>query len=127
MTQQANVTLNSVVYAPAGTTNGLSTWVNRSGAVGNSFSKISEKFAEPSKDGQVQRMNFSLAIPIVAADDTACVCAGGVLRTSTVQISVWVPLTSTSAERIDFWTRLKDFVLSDPIKLGIENLDPSWG
>jgi hypothetical protein len=126
MAQQANVTLNSVVYAPAGTTNGVSSWVNRSGGSGASFSTITEKVTNPS-GGQVVRELFTLDIPVVATEDTACVCAGGLLRTSTVQISIWIPQNSTSAERLDLWTRIRDLVASAPFVAGVENLDPSWG
>lgn len=127
MAQQATVTLNAIAYAPAGTSNGISSWVDRSGGFGSSFSVITEKFATPSKDGQLVRMTFGLALPVVATEDTACVCTGGLLRTSTCQISVWIPLTSTDSERLDLWTRIKDYVNSDPFKNGVKFLDPSWG
>lgn len=126
MAQQANVTLNSVVYAPAGTSNGTSSWVNRSGGSGASFSTMTEKVTTPS-GGEVVRELFTLSIPIVATEDTACVCAGGLLRSSSVQISVWIPQNSTAAERLDLYTRIKDLVLSDPFINGVKFLDPSYG
>lgn len=127
MAQQANVTLNSVVYAPAGTTNGVSSWYNRSGGSGASFSKLSEKVTAPSGTTPVVRELFTLDVPVVATEDTACVCAGGLLRTSTVQISVWVPQNSTSAERLDLFARITDLVSSTPFQNAVKNLDPSYG
>lgn len=126
MAQQANVTLNTIVYAPSGTTNGVSSWTNRSGGYGASFTHLKEEFVQPTK-GDVVRMKFSLDVPIVATADTSCNCEGGLLRTSTIQLSVWVPQSSTAAERTDLYNRLKDLVLSAPVSNGISNLDPTWG
>lgn len=125
MAQQANITLNTVVYAPAGTNNGVSTWTNRSAGYGSGFSSATEEVAQP-KTGSVVREKFSLSVPIVA-DGTGPESAGTLLRTSTVQISVWIPVNSTSAERLDLYTRIVDFVAADPIKLGVKNLEPSYG
>jgi hypothetical protein len=126
MAQQANVTLNTIVYAPGGTQNGTSVWTNRSGGFGASFSNLKEDFVQPTK-GDVVRMKFSLDVPVVATVDGACTCAGGLLRTSTIQLSVWVPQSSTAAERTDLYNRLKDLVLSAPVSNGVQNLDPTWG
>lgn len=126
MAQQANVTLNTIVYAPSGTTNGVSTWANRSGGSGASFTFLKEEFVQPTK-GDVVRMKFSLDVPIVATADSECACIGGLLRTSTIQLSVWVPQSSTAAERTDLYNRLKDLVLSAPVSNGVSNLDPTWG
>lgn len=126
MAQQANITLNTVVYAPAGTNNGISSWANRSGGTGNSFSYVTEKFVTPT-DGTVNRITFTLNVPVVQAVDSDCACAGTLLRTSTVQVSVWVPSTSTSAERTDLYLRIKDLIASAPFLGAVENLDPSYG
>lgn len=126
MAQQANVTLNTVVYAPGGTDKGISAWTNRSGGYGSSFTHLKEEFVEPTK-GDVVRMKFSLDVPIVAAADSVCGCAGTLLRTSTVQISAWIPRSSTATERTDFYNRLKDLVLAAPVSNGIQNLEPTWG
>lgn len=126
MAQQANVTLNSVVYAPSGTNNGVSTWANRSGGTGNSFSYLTEKFVTPS-DGAVNRITFGLNLPIVQAADSECACAGTLLRTSTVQISVWVPSASTSTERADLLARIQSLVAAAPFTAAVGNLDPSYG
>jgi hypothetical protein len=126
MAQQANVTLNTIVYAPAGTSNGVSKWTNRSGGFGGSFTNITEKFVTPTK-GDVNRVEFALDVPIVQAADSECACAGTVLRTSTVHISVWVPSSSTAAERLDLFNRIRDLAASAPFVAAIENLDPSYG
>jgi len=125
MAQAANVTLNSVVYTPNGTTNGVTSWANRSGGYGNSFAYLKEKFTTPAK-GDVVRMEFDLTLPIVATTSTTCTCEGEVLRTSTVKVSIWVPANSTAAERTDLWVRIKDYMASAPVSNGVQNLDPTW-
>lgn len=126
MGQQANVTLNSVVYAPGGTNNGLSTWTNRSAGFGSGFSNLTEKFVQPTT-GDVVRITFSLAIPIVQAADSDCACAGTLLRTSSVQISVWVPVNSTDAERADLLARIQSLVSTTPFTDAVHLLTPTYG
>jgi hypothetical protein len=126
MAQQANVTLNTVVYSPGGMIDGFASWANRSSGFGSGFTYFTEKFTQP-KTGNVVRMEFNLDVPIVAAADTGFVAAGALLRRSTIKLSVWVPADSTSAERTDLYNRLKDLVLSAPVSNGVSNLDPTWG
>jgi hypothetical protein len=126
MAQQANITLNSVVYASGGTKNGVTTWTNRSGGVGASFTNVHEEFVQPAK-GKVVRMKFSLDVPVVATTDSVCGCAGTLLRTSTCQISVWVPQDSSAAERTDLLARITSLVGTAPFTNGVGNLDPTWG
>jgi hypothetical protein len=126
MPAMANVTLNSVVYAPSGSTNGSAQWMNRSGGYGASFSSLKEKFVQPTK-GEVVRIVFELAVPIVSTEDSVCGCAGTLIRTSTVQISVWVPTSSTAAERTDLLARITSLVGATPFTAAVSNLDPSYG
>lgn len=126
MAAQANITLNTVVYAPGGVdASGTAVWTNRTSGYGAGFARFKEKFTDATK-GDVVRMVFSGDIPIVAAVDTDCSCAGGLLRTSTWQLSVWVPASSTAAERLDLYNRIKDSLVSAPVIAGIQNLDPSY-
>jgi hypothetical protein len=125
MSQQANVTLNTVVYAPAGTSNGIATWANRSGGYGGSFSYLTEKMVTSGTG--VVRMDFKLTVPIVDTVGTACSCIGDVLRTSSVIISVWVPQNSTAAERTDLKLRIQNLVAATPFTDAVGNLDPAYG
>lgn len=125
MPAQANVTLNSVVYAPGGFQNGSARWTNRSGGFGAAFSNITEKLVTPAKS-PVTRIEFDLDVPIVATVDDACACAGTLLRTSTVKISVWIPNSSTSAERTDLLARITSLIGATPFTAAVSNLDPSY-
>lgn len=126
MSQQANVTLNTIVYSPSGTSNGVSVWTNRAGGFGGSFTNLTETFKTPAK-GDINRILFTLDVPIVAPADTGFTAAGTVLRKSTVQVSIWVPSDSTTAERLDLFTRIGDLVAATPFANAVKNLDPSWG
>jgi hypothetical protein len=125
MAAQAAITLNSVVYAPGGANNGIAKWTNRSGGFGASFANVTEQMVTPPKS-TVTRIVFDLDLPIVATEDDTCACAGTLLRTSTVKISVWVPNSSTAAERADLLHRISDLVASTPFVNAVDNLDPSY-
>jgi hypothetical protein len=58
----------------------------------------------------VYRVTAKLSVPIVQTEDTACACAGTLLRTCQGTVEFLLPLTSTTAERTDFYNRLKDLI-----------------
>jgi hypothetical protein len=125
MSQQANVTLNSVVYAPNGTSNGIATWANRSGGYGGSFSFLTEKMTQTNPD--VIRFEFKLTVPIVETVGTGTAAIGDVLRTSTFFLTALMPANSTTAERTDMKARLVSLAASLPVTDAIGNLDPAYG
>lgn len=126
MAEQANVTLNSVVYSPAGANGSSAKWVNRSAGVGAGFSTLLEKYQDPTSKGTVTRIEFDLDLPVVATSDDACACIGDLLRKSTVHISVWVPQNSTSAERADLLARIQSLVSAAPFTNAVGSLDPTY-
>lgn len=126
MGQQAVVTLNTVAYSPAGSNGGIVTWVNRSGGVSASFSKLTQGYATQSGARQVTKATYRLAIPVVATADSTCSCAGSLLRTSSAQIDFWIDPNSTLAERTDLFLRIKDLAASTLLSDGVENLDPAF-
>ena len=125
MTQQANVTLNSVVYAPNGTSNGVATWANRSGGYGTSFSFLTEKMTQPNPD--VVRFEFKLTVPIVETVGTGTAAIGDLLRTSTFFVTCLMPANSTAAERTDCKARMVSLIASLPFTDAVGNLDPAYG
>lgn len=126
MGQQAAVTLNTVVYSPAGSSNGTARWVNRSAGVSSGFSVLTENVKDPVTGSQV-KISFGLDVPVVATTDDACACTGQQLRSATVNISVWEATTSTATERADIWQRIVDLVNSTPFSDAVKNLDPAFG
>lgn len=123
---QANMTLNTKVYAPNGVSNGVAQWANRDGGVRGGFSFVKQTIKDPVSGTQI-KIDHSLVVPVTALNDTSCVCAGDVLRTGSAQISIWVSTASTKAERTDLYLRLKDLVLDPQFIAAIEDLEPSVG
>lgn len=125
MTQQANVTLNSVVYAPNGTSNGVATWANRSGGYGTSFSFLTEKMTQSNPD--IVRFEFKLTVPIVETVGTSTDAIGDLLRTTTAFVTMLMPANSTAAERTDMKARMVSLIASTPFTDAVGNLDPAYG
>lgn len=122
MAAQANVTLNSVVYVPTGIKGGILGWVNRADGTPGAFSPLTESLTPPSPTGKVFNATFKVSVPIVATADTACSCAGTVLRFGEAIVTFLLPNTSTTAERTDLYLRLKDLVASSIMTDAVENL-----
>jgi len=126
MSQQAAVTLNTVVYSPAGSNNGLARWVNRALGVVGGFKVRTQAFKSPTTGTQT-KIDFNLSIPVVADESSACVCAGDVIRTNSAVISVWVASTSTADERTDLYLQVKDLVASTVFQDAVKDLNPAYG
>lgn len=106
----SNIVLNSKTYTGIGfDANGVSQWVEQSGGIPSSFSKLTGKVNLGSgKSGSTVKWKF--AVPIVAASDSSCACEGDVLRTYYVRIEVDEPAGSQSAERIDVRARIASLI-----------------
>lgn len=126
MSQQAAVTLNTVVYDPAGANNGILTWVNRVGGVLNSFSKLTQGFVTNSGARKLTKASFRVEVPVVATADSTCSCAGAVLRTSSAQIDFWVDPNATLTERTDLFNRVKDLAASTLVGDTVKDLNPAY-
>lgn len=124
MSQQASVTLNTVVYSPAGLKNGVASWISRVGGVLAGFSKLTQSYKDPTTGTQT-KIDFNLSIPVLATADSTCACVGDVIRTNSAVLSFWVAGTSTLAERTDLYLRVKDLVASGMLIAAVENLDPA--
>lgn len=126
MSQQAAVTLNTVVYDPAGANNGILTWVNRVGGVLNSFSKLTQGFITNSGARKLTKASFRVEVPVVATADSTCSCAGAVLRTSSAQIDFWIDPNATLVERTDLFNRVKDLAASTLVGDTVKDLNPAY-
>ncbi len=129
MGQQAAVTLNSVVYTPAGTNNGITTWASRAGdyAKGFSFLTQSMKTTTSQTGSSRNKVEYRLSVPIVEASDTAFTAAGTLLRSSNIDFLFNVDGNSTLAERTDLYLRAKDLLASTLLVDSVESLDPAYG
>ena len=126
MSQQAAVTLNTVVYDPAGSDNGIVLWFNRAGGLLNSFSRLTQRFLSGVGGLKLTKVSYKVEVPIVATADGTCSCSGEQLRMSMAEITFSLSPTSTLAERTDLYLRVKDLIATDLVKNGVENLDPAY-
>ena len=126
MAQQAAVTLNTVVYSPSGSENGIVKWFNRVGGVLNSFSALTQRFVTGAGGQKLTKVTYRLEVPVVATTDTDCSCAGTLLRTSSCQVDFWLAADSTVAERTDLYLRIKDLIATSTVSNAVENLDPAY-
>jgi len=125
MADQAAVTLNTVVYSPAGVKSGVALWLSRVGGIVAGFSKLSQIYKDPTTGTQT-KIDFQIDVPVLATADSACACEGSLLRTNSVKLSFWVASTSTLAERTDLYLRAKDLVANALVSGSVENLDPAY-
>lgn len=126
MGQQTSVTLNTVVYTPGATVNGIQSWWNRAGGVLGSFKRFTQRFLTGVGGKKLTKVSFLLEIPTVATSSDACACAGTLLRTSIATITASIDPNASVAERTDLYLSLKDLAASDTVKNAIQNLDPDY-
>lgn len=124
MSQQAAVTLNTVVYSPAGLKNGVASWISRVGGILAGFSKLTQTYRDPTTGTQT-KIDFQIDIPVLATADSAYAYVGELLRTNSAHISFWVAGTSTLAERTDLYVRVKELLENALVSDAVENLDPA--
>nr|UJQ84894.1 MAG: hypothetical protein 2 [Leviviridae sp.] len=106
MTAQANVTLNGVVFNPAGVSGGVARWVARGSGIPNGFQQLSLSLTQPSSTGKVFRINRKLVVPVVQAVDSVCACAGTLLYTDSSDETYLMYVGSTTADRLDLYNKV---------------------
>lgn len=127
MPVQSNLTLNTKVYVPRGTSNGISTWALFGDmSFGGAQSDVTESVRGPLNNG-TSRVRFTLTLPKTATADSPCACTGQQLGYGKADIVVDVPTSFTAAERQDFVDRIQSLVASGVFETSIANLEGSWG
>lgn len=124
MATQSSVTLNAHVYAPAGVSNGVARWLDKSSSAAHPQS-LTESVGNPSAQGMF-RIRFKLDVPVVAASDTACACAGSLSSTARVDISVLVPASFTAAQRTDLQLQITALAASAAFVSAVKDLEAAW-
>lgn len=117
----SSIVLNSLTYVGEGLINGASSFWERAGGVLNAFSQLTNRVSyNPTKTV----VAWKLTVPIVKADDTACGCAGEVLRSTIVDITVRFDRSATATERADVLARIEDLVATTQFASSISSLTP---
>jgi len=127
MPAQAAITLNTKVYSPRGTQNGVSTWSLAGDATfGGAQSDVTESVRGPLADG-FYRTRWAVAVPKIATADTACACVGQVIGKGKADIVIDTPTSFTAAERQDFVDRLQALVALAVFDVSVATPEGSWG
>lgn len=118
----ANVVLNTKAYAFSSDTQGIITWLDKSGGIPTGFQRLTASIKEPTSVGSPYRIQLGLVKPVVAAADSACSCVGDILRQSTLRVTIEVPSNSSAAERTDLGLSFKDLAADAQIQAMITGL-----
>lgn len=105
------ISLNSKTYNFIGfDRNGVSIYQETSAGVPTGFSYLTCRVF-PATKNEAAKVRWRLTMPVVAAEDSECGCAGSILRTySYDEGRIEIANSGTLAERTDFGLRLKDLV-----------------
>lgn len=127
MPVQSNLTLNTKVYTPRGTSNGISTWtLFGDSSFGGAQSDVTESVRGPLSNG-TSRVRFTLTLPKTASEDSPCACIGQKVGYGKADVVIDVPTSFTAAERQDFVDRIQSLVASSVFDTSVANLEGSWG
>lgn len=126
MPAQSNITLNTKVYTPRGTSGGISTWMLVGDATfGGAPSSVTESVRGPLGDG-TYRTRWVVSIPKAASADTACGCTGQITGTAKADINISFPANLTTVERQDFVDRLQALVALSVFDVSVSTPEGSW-
>jgi len=126
-----NVTINdgastpvAHVFSPVKIDGDVATYADRSTGVPSKYYLLTASNRDPSGgNGQVSRVQYSLALPVVADGTDPLVKAGTVLRTSRFDGTFLIPATSTLQERKDLRAFVKNLMVDAIVTAMVENLE----
>lgn len=122
-----NVTLNTKVYSPRGTSNGVTKWVKPGDTgFGGGQSELTSSLKGPNDSGN-NRVRIILTSPLIASEDSVCACAGTALGIAQMNCNIDLPSALTPAQRQDFRMRIKDYFATAEFTALLDNLEGSWG
>jgi hypothetical protein len=126
MPAQGSITLNTKVYTPRGTQNGVSTWALAGDATfGGAQSSATESVRGPLSNGSY-RTRWVISIPKAASADTACGCVGAITSTGKADMVIDIPTNYTAAERQDFVDRIQALVALSVFDVSVSTPEGSW-
>lgn len=126
MPAQSSITLNTKVYTPRGTQNGVSTWALAGDATfGGAQSTVTESVRGPLSNGNY-RTRWVVSIPKAASADSACGCTGQITSTGKADIVIDIPTNMTAAERQDFVDRVQALVALSVFDVSVSTPEGSW-
>lgn len=115
----STIVLNGLNYVGTGILNGVSWFWEKSKGIVNAFSDLTCRM-NLTKDRS--NVLWKMTVPVTVTSDSPCGCAGDVVRTTFVDISVRFARTATATERADVLARIKDLVASTHFGSSISDL-----
>lgn len=126
MPAQSSMTLNTKVYTPRGTQNGISSWaLSGDTSFGGAVSVLTESVRGPLGDGKT-RTRWVLNVPKNATADSPCACTGSPLGVGKADIVIDIPSAFTAAERQDFVDRIQAAVATTVFDVSVSTPEGSW-
>lgn len=126
MPAQASITLNTKVYTPRGTQQGVSTWALAGDSTfGGGVSIATESVKGPNDKGMT-RTRWILNLPKLATADSPCACTGGSLGGAKFEVIVDQSSSLTAAERQDAVDRFQALVALSVFDLSVSTPEGSW-
>ena len=126
MPVQASITLNTKVYTPRGTSDGISTWALVGDTTfGGAASSVTESVRGPLTDGKY-RTRWVVTLPKAASADSPCACTGQSLGQGKADIVIDIPSSFTAAERQDFVDRIQALVALSVFDVSVSTPEGSW-
>lgn len=122
----ASMTLNTKVYTPRGSSNGVYTWaLTGDTTFGGASSQVTESVKGPYSDG-TYRTRWVLLVPKAATADSACGCAGTITGTGKADFNITFPVNFTQAEKQDFVDRIQAMVATAVFDSSVATPEGSW-
>lgn len=115
----STLVLNSLNYVGNGILNGVSMFWEKSKEIVNAFSPLNCRINFNKENTNVL---WKLVVPVTQVDDSACGCAGEVVRTTYVDIAVRFGRAATAAERADVLARVRDLVATTAFGSSVSSL-----
>lgn len=127
MGAQSNITIDSIVYTPAGRdTNLVARWINK--ALSVAFPRLfSLRVPSPDKNG-LTKVTVNGSYPLIIPEDSECGCAGQLKAVARFRWEFELPaaLFSTAGEAQNHLDFVNGVIDSAPVQAALLSLEPSW-
>ncbi|DAD51457.1 coat protein [ssRNA phage Gephyllon.4_12] len=111
-------------FSPVKIDGDVATYADRASGTPSKYYLLTASNRDPSgSNGQVNRVQFSLALPVVADGTDPSVKAGTILRTGRWSSEFLIPVSSTLQERKDLRALAKNLLLDSLTTATVENLE----
>jgi len=117
----SDITLDGVIYADSGVTNGVHLWADRSAGIPSGFSTLTQRI-----NFTKERVNFlsKLYLPIINDTATACACPGDLLDDVYLDVVVRTSKKTDAVSRAFILAAVKDYVVTPQFAGFLTNFTP---